>query len=51
MPHHLGVLSHFNGVVWYLGDNRLTQDPEDEITEYRLGRQLPDIRSPSGSST
>jgi hypothetical protein len=27
VPHHLGVLSHFKGVVWYLGDNRLTQDP------------------------
>jgi Zinc carboxypeptidase/Immune inhibitor A peptidase M6 len=33
VPHHLGVLGHFDGVVWYLGDNRLTQDPEDFITE------------------
>jgi hypothetical protein len=30
VPHHLGVLGHFKAVVWYLGDNRLTQDPEDE---------------------
>jgi hypothetical protein len=29
-PHNLGVLSHFKGVVWYLGDNRLTQDAADE---------------------
>ena len=33
VPHHLGVLGHFKGVVWYLGDNRLTQDPEDELTQ------------------
>jgi hypothetical protein len=32
VPHHLGVLSHFRGAVWYIGDNRLTQDPEDELT-------------------
>jgi hypothetical protein len=37
VPHHLGVLDHFDGVVWYLGDNRLTQDPEDEITETFFG--------------
>ncbi|MCW2505566.1 MAG: hypothetical protein JWO79_3850 [Actinomycetia bacterium] len=30
VPHDLGVLSHFKAVVWYLGDNRLTQDPADE---------------------
>ncbi|HEV7932765.1 MAG TPA: M14 family zinc carboxypeptidase [Actinomadura sp.] len=29
-PHDLGVLKHFEGVVWYLGDNRLTQDPADD---------------------
>ncbi len=41
VPHHLGVLSHFRGAVWYLGDNRLTQDPEDELT--RIGSQnVPD---------
>jgi Immune inhibitor A-like, MAM domain len=33
VPHHLGVPGHFKGVVWYLGDNRLTQDPEDELTQ------------------
>jgi hypothetical protein len=33
VPHDLGVLGHYDAVVWYLGDNRLTQDPEDEITE------------------
>ena len=27
VPHHLGVLSHYETVLWYLGDNRLTQDP------------------------
>jgi hypothetical protein len=37
VPHPLGVLSHFRGVVWYDGDNRLTQDPEDEVTETFLG--------------
>ena len=26
VPHDLGVLGHFDAVVWYLGDNRLTQD-------------------------
>ncbi|WP_067822522.1 M14 family metallopeptidase [Actinomadura kijaniata] len=29
-PHDLGVLKHFKGVVWYLGDNRLTQDAADD---------------------
>jgi Zinc carboxypeptidase/Immune inhibitor A peptidase M6 len=33
VPHHLGVLSHFEANLWYLGDNRLTQDPEDELIE------------------
>jgi hypothetical protein len=33
VPHDLGVLRHFDAVVWYMGDNRLTQDPEDEATE------------------
>ncbi len=40
VPHHLGVLSHFRGVVWYLGDNRLTQDPDDALTEF-LGERDP----------
>ncbi len=33
VPHPLGVLRHFKSVVWYLGDNRLTQDPEDALTQ------------------
>ena len=41
VPHHLGVLSHFKAAVWYLGDNRLTQDPEDEQTDV-LGNPLTD---------
>lgn len=34
VPHDLGVLSHYDAVLWYLGDNRLTQDEEDLLTEY-----------------
>ena len=26
VPHDLGVLGHYDAVLWYLGDNRLTQD-------------------------
>jgi Zinc carboxypeptidase/Immune inhibitor A peptidase M6 len=37
VPHHLGVLGHFKAAVWYLGDNRLTQDPEDELTSFLGG--------------
>ena len=33
IPHDLGILSHYAAVVWYYGDNRLTQDPEDFLTE------------------
>jgi hypothetical protein len=29
VPHDLGVLGHYDAVVWYLGDNRFTQDEED----------------------
>ncbi len=42
VPHDLGVLSHYDAVVWYLGDNRITQDPEDELISTPFG-QLPDI--------
>ena len=42
VPHDLGVLSHYDAVLWYLGDNRLTQDPEDELTTTPVG-DLPDI--------
>ena len=41
VPHHLGVLSHFKSVLWYLGDNRLTQDPEDALTQIG-SQQYPD---------
>jgi Zinc carboxypeptidase/Immune inhibitor A peptidase M6 len=42
VPHDLGVLSHYDAVVWYLGDNRLTQDPEDRLIQTPDGN-LPDI--------
>lgn len=42
VPHDLGVLSHYDAVVWYLGDNRLTQDPEDELINTPFG-ELPDV--------
>ncbi len=42
VPHDLGVLGHYKAVVWYLGDNRLTQDPEDEEVETFFG-PLPDM--------
>lgn len=31
VPHDLGVLKHFDAAVWYVGDNRLTQDAADEV--------------------
>ena len=37
VPHDLGVLGHFDAVVWYLGDNRLTQDPVDEPVNSVIG--------------
>jgi hypothetical protein len=43
-PHHLGVLSHFKGVVWYLGDNRLTQGPEDEFVPVGPTAKYPDAQ-------
>ncbi len=43
VPHPLGVLGHFDAVIWELGDNRLTQDPEDEITDTFLFGPLPDL--------
>ena len=42
VPHDLGVLSHYDGLVWYQGDDRLPQDPEDELTSTPLG-PLPDM--------
>jgi hypothetical protein len=41
VPHDLGVLSHYRMVVWYLGENRLTQDPEDEEIDF-FGDAVPD---------
>jgi len=41
VPHSLGALDHFDAVVWYLGDNRLTQDPSDEVTDI-FGNPFPD---------
>ncbi len=43
VPHDLGVLSHFRAVVWYLGDNRLTQDAEDVETDTYLFGPLEDL--------
>ena len=37
VPHDLGVLDHYKAVVWYYGDNRLTQDAEDRITATPIG--------------
>ena len=51
VPHDLGVLSHYDAVLWYLGDNRLTQDPEDELTDVRSATRCPTSPSPSASST
>ncbi|MDQ4038431.1 MAG: zinc carboxypeptidase, partial [Actinomycetota bacterium] len=43
VPHDLGVLAHYDLVLWYLGDNRLTQDPEDELIDFFGVAELPDI--------
>lgn len=43
VPHHLGVLSHFGAALWYLGDNRLTQDPEDFLTSTFAFGNVPDL--------
>ena len=29
-PHPLGVLSHYDAVIWYVGDNIITQDSEED---------------------
>lgn len=42
VPHDLGVLEHYDAVLWYLGDNRITMDPEDVLTSTPFG-ELPDI--------
>ncbi|MGH9135338.1 MAG: M14 family zinc carboxypeptidase [Ilumatobacteraceae bacterium] len=43
VPHPLGALGHFDAVVWEIGDDRLGQDPEDEITDTFLFGPLPDL--------
>ena len=43
VPHPLGVLSHFDAVVWESGDDRLPQDPEDLLTDTFLLGPLPDL--------
>ena len=43
VPHPLGVLAHYDAVIWELGDNRLTQDPEDELTDTFQFGPLPDL--------
>ena len=42
VPHDLGVLDHYDAVLWYLGDNRITMDPEDVLTSTPFGN-LPDV--------
>ncbi|MGB3734388.1 MAG: M14 family zinc carboxypeptidase [Ilumatobacter sp.] len=37
VPHPLGTLDHYDAVVWELGDNRLTQEAGDVITESFIG--------------
>ena len=51
VPHDLGVLSHFDSVVWYLGDNRLTQDEEDVVTDTFGSGRSRTRPSPNGSSS
>ena len=43
VPHDLGVLSHYDLVIWELGDNRLSQEAEDVITDTPFG-PLPDLQ-------
>jgi hypothetical protein len=43
VPHDLGVLSHYDLVIWELGDNRLSQDAEDVLTSTPFG-PLPDLQ-------
>jgi hypothetical protein len=43
VPHPLGVLGHFDAVVWETGADRLVQDPEDALTDTFLFGPVPDI--------
>jgi len=42
VPHDLGILSHYDLVIWELGDNRLTQEADDVETDTPFG-PLPDF--------
>lgn len=42
VPHPLGTLGHYDAVVWELGDNRLTQEEGDVLTETFIG-DVPDL--------
>jgi hypothetical protein len=42
VPHDLAVLGHYDAVVWEQGENRLTQDEGDVLTETYAGR-IPEI--------
>ncbi|MGW0663173.1 M14 family zinc carboxypeptidase [Streptodolium elevatio] len=44
VPDALGVLGHFKAVVWYLGDNRLTQDAADEFVPVGSTQLVPDAQ-------
>jgi hypothetical protein len=43
VPHDLGVLGHYDAVVWELGDNRLTQEEDDVETFYFGAGPFPDL--------
>jgi hypothetical protein len=43
VPHPLGVLSHYDHVVWETGDNKLPQEAEDVVTDTPFG-PLPDLQ-------
>ncbi len=42
-PHDLGVLSHYELIVWETGDNQLTQEASDVLTDTFLFGPVPDI--------
>ncbi len=43
VPHPLGVLAHFDAVVWESGDDRLPQEPEDLLTDTFLLGPIPEL--------
>lgn len=42
-PHHLGVLSHYDGVVWYSGNNVTTRDVNHPSPSAYVGKLAADI--------